>query len=66
MTESIVHITKYHYKNYMKKLEFLHIHNYELHKIVFECDSDCRTLARDNGLKYTGLGHVHIIADIIA
>ena len=53
-------------KLHEKTLKFLRIHNYELHKVIFECDSDCRTFARDNGLKYTDPGYAHIISDIIA
>ena len=53
-------------KLHEKFLEFLRIHNYELHKIVFGCDSDCRTFARDNGLKYADPRHAHIISDIVA
>ena len=53
-------------KLYEKTLEFLRSHNQELHKVIFECDSDCRPFVRDNGLKYTDRGYAHTISDIIA
>ncbi len=47
-------------------IQFLKMHNYELHRIFFECDSDCRTFAKVTGLKYKNPGRVHVLSDVIA
>ena len=41
-------------------------HDCDLHNVYFECDSDCRTFAKDAGLKYKDPGYVHILSDIVA
>lgn len=37
-----------------------------VHDIRFQCDSDCRDLVRDSGLRYEGPGNAHKMADALA
>ncbi len=49
-----------------KITNFLTKYGYTLSDIVFECDMDCRTLLKDNGLGYTDKNTAHMLSDIIA
>ena len=60
----------YHYllfQSIRDKIElFLTSHNVSITDIVFQCDSDCRNLIRDCGLKYSDEGIAHQISDVVA
>lgn len=45
---------------------FLIAHNYSIHDINFQCDSDCRGFLRDVGLHYDDLGIAHQLSDVVA
>ena len=46
--------------------EFLRPHNYEAHRLDFQCDYDCRDFVRDRGWGPASPGAAHALADILA
>ena len=46
--------------------EFLIRHKHSMRDVVFECDSDCLDIAKDNGLRHGAAGSVHRLADAVA
>lgn len=47
-------------------ISFLIAHNYSIHDIYFQCDSDCRGFLRDVGLHYDDPGIAHQLSDVVA
>ena len=43
--------------------EFLVKNNYTVYDVVFQCDSDCRNILKENGLKYGEIGSAHMEPD---
>ena len=46
--------------------KFLHQHGCGIDDVVFQCDGDCRDLAKDVGWRYGDAGSAHMLADIVA
>ena len=42
------------------------MHNCPLTTILFQCDGDCRSFAKDTGLNYDDPGYAHELSDIVA
>ena len=45
---------------------FLRLHNCEIHRLDFQCNSDCRDFANDRGWRRAEPGQAHMLADILA
>ena len=45
---------------------FFSKHHHDVHKVVFQCDSDCANFAKANGLVRDKPGYAHRLADMVA
>lgn len=45
---------------------FFRKHHHDIHKVVFQCDSDCANFAKANGLARDKPGYAHRLADMVA
>ena len=45
--------------------QFLQPHNYEVHRLDVQCDSDCRNFVTDCGWRSTEPGLAHMLADVL-
>lgn len=45
---------------------FFRKHHHDVHKVVFQCDSDCANFAKANGLARDKPGYAHRLADMVA
>ena len=45
---------------------FFRKHHHDIHKVVFQCDSDCANFVKANGLARDKPGHAHRLADMVA
>lgn len=46
--------------------KFLHQHGYGISDVVFQCDGDCRSFAKDLGWHHEAEGSAHMLADAVA
>lgn len=46
--------------------KFLRLHDYEIHKLYFQCDIDCSDFVHDQGWRSTKPGSAHALADVLA
>lgn len=46
--------------------QFLQPHNYEVHRLDVQCDSDCRNFVTDCGWRSAKPGPAHALADVLA
>ena len=46
--------------------QFLRQHNFEVHRLAFQCDDDCKFFVRDQGWGCASPGSAHGLADVLA